>query len=309
MESDSDSGDLPVFDPAEWIGLGKPYREVLKHVSAACQTARELPSSVIRRLPVVNMLVAEFIAVPLPDILPDDGPFSNRPPSWFSGEPPDSDDTLVSIPPLNFVRQLETDISQVWLDGAQSIVHHADPTLRPPLWTPRLFREIITVRAAQQKWVESYNWLPAKERYLLNFVSWSSTHAGAVDGQIYWTRLISDEWLSGGIIDAMMCDLKTRVSELPALESSTLIVPLAFQFYITKFAEQGTQPKHYPPNIVAEVESGKTRVLFLIYYNEDHWMAFMINFANKTFGFGGGWRLHFRENRQVAQQPPEPPGG
>ncbi|KAJ7504708.1 hypothetical protein B0H11DRAFT_2347378 [Mycena galericulata] len=174
----------------------------------------------------VDIPVTEFLAFLLPGILADDAPFPKRPSSWFSADLPNcGDDTvwaLESIPPLDLVRQLETAFSQAWLNGAQSIVDHTNSTRRLPLCTLTLFREIITLRDGQDRWRESYNWLPDTEKYLLDFVAWNSKHAGAPDGQLDWTRLISDEWLSGGIIDGMIRDIKARVSENPTLESSSV---------------------------------------------------------------------------------------
>jgi hypothetical protein len=193
---------------------------------------------------------------------------------------------LKSIPPLQFILQLLADYPQAWLDGSASIVDHTDRTRHLPLWTVTFFHEVLKIKLAQDKWRESHYWLPNSENFILDYVSWNTRHVGAPEGQLDWTRLISDEWLSGEIIDEMMRDIKARVSEDETLASSTIIRPLAFQFYITQLSRYGTQPKRYLADILAEVKSGKTRMLFPIHYNENHWMAFIINFENRTFGFG-----------------------
>jgi hypothetical protein len=69
-----------------------------------------------------------------------------------------------------------------------------------------------------------------------------------------WTGVIGHEWLSGGIIDEMMRDLKERISEDPVLSSTTFVAPLFFQFYINKFGDYGTMPR--------EIISGKPGCCF-----------------------------------------------
>ncbi|KAJ7719366.1 hypothetical protein B0H14DRAFT_3900927 [Mycena olivaceomarginata] len=290
---DSDTESAPASDPSRWIGVGKIYRDVPAIVSTACTASRALPSSEKRRLPMADMPVTGFLTVQLASILDHDEPCLKRTSPWFSLQPPNCGEDAVwalkSIPPLQFILQLLADYPQAWLDGSASIVDHTDRTRHLPLWTVTFFHEVLKIKLAQDKWRESHYWLPNSEKFILDYVSWNTRHVGAPEGQLDWTRLISDEWLSGEIIDEMMRDIKARVSEDETLASSTIIRPLAFQFYITQLSRYGTQPKRYLADILAEVKSGKTRMLFPIHYNENHWMAFIINFENRTFGFGDSY--------------------
>ncbi|KAJ7826110.1 hypothetical protein B0H14DRAFT_3467898 [Mycena olivaceomarginata] len=159
----------------------------------------------------VDMPVTEFLAVQLASsVLAVDEPCLKRTSSWFSLQPPDCGEDVVwllrSIPPLEFILQLPADHPQAWLNGFASI----------------------------DKWRESHYWLPDSEKFILDYTSWNTRHSGALEGQLDWTRLISDEWLSDGIIDEMMRDIKARVSEDQSLASSTIIRPFLFQFYITQ---------------------------------------------------------------------------
>ncbi|KAJ7722156.1 hypothetical protein B0H14DRAFT_3520394 [Mycena olivaceomarginata] len=290
----SDSDSEPAFDPSQWIGVGKIYRDVPANVSTACTASRTLPASVKHQLPMADMPVTEFLAVELASsVLAPHEPCLKRTSSWFSPEPPDHGEDVVwllrSIPPLEFILQLLADHPQAWLNGSASIVDHTDGTRHLPFWTVTFFHEILTIKIAQDKWRESHHWLPDSEKFVLDHTSWNTRHSGALEGQLDWTRLISDEWLSDGIIDEMMRDINARVSEDESLASSTIIRPLLFQFYITQLGVYGTQPKKYLAEILAEVKSGKTRMLFPIHYNGNHWMAFIINFDNQTFGFGDSY--------------------
>jgi hypothetical protein len=156
---DSDSEQAEEFNPADWIGVGKLYRDVPTHVSAACKAARALPTSSIRRLPLPDMTVIEFLSLPLPEILHNDAPSPKRPSTWFSLDLPNCDEEMLwsikSIPPLEFICRLENDFSQAWLNGTCSIVDHTHPDRRLPLTALTFFREIITLHDAQQKWTES----------------------------------------------------------------------------------------------------------------------------------------------------------
>lgn len=295
--SDSDSEPTVLvsaeWSGTEWIGTGKVYRDVPDYVAAACKAARALPASVLAQIPLEALPVAEFISIPLAPILDRHASILKRAAVWFSPDPPNCEDSVVwalkSIPTLELVRQLESDFSQSWLNGSRSIIDPSDPLRRLPLWCLTLFREILTLHAAQQKWIETAAWLPDADRYLLNYVAWNTHHRGAPEGQLDWTRLASDEWLSGGIVDEMFRAIKTEVLEHPTLAASTVITGLAFQFYITKFAIYGTEPKSFFDGILAEIQGGKTQMLFPIHYNDNHWMAFIIDFARRTFGFGDSY--------------------
>ncbi|KAJ7602215.1 hypothetical protein DFH06DRAFT_1153024 [Mycena polygramma] len=288
MSSDIDLSSDNVFDPGQWIGTGKLFADVPFYVSNACRTVREIPSTFASKLPSPHMTVSEFLTVRLPQIWGDSTKFSRRTSDWFSTDAPNCEaDVVLStvIPPLSFVRDLEQGISQAWLNGTKSLVHPTDKNIRLPLWSVTFFRKIIDLEDGHQKWAQSLGWLPQDEHYLLDQVEWNSTHPGAPDGQSDWTRLIDDEWLSGGNIDGMMHHLQTRLSEHPVLESSTIVALLRFQNSITKFATQGIREK-FMRRYVDAIKGGKSKVYFPMHVNNNHWIVFTIDFANKTFGYG-----------------------
>ncbi|KAJ7488699.1 hypothetical protein B0H11DRAFT_1912851 [Mycena galericulata] len=174
---------LEVWIAARWGGGGGNERETMR--TGPLRISRVTDQG-LRPSRVGNTLIADFLVIPLQDLLNDDSPFPGRS-SWFSPDPPTcGEDTvwsLASIPPLDFVRQLESHFPQAWLNGSQSIVDHTNVTRRLPLQTPTFFREINTLRASQEKWRESYDWLPQTKKYLLDFVEWNSKHTDAPEGQ------------------------------------------------------------------------------------------------------------------------------
>ncbi|KAJ7502237.1 hypothetical protein B0H11DRAFT_2223709 [Mycena galericulata] len=245
-----------LFNPSEWIGAGKIYKDVPTEVSDAFSSARQLPPDLEATLPGPTMLVPDFIELQLPEILDDPTKFSGRTNDWFSAELPDCD--LVSIlwsldiPPNSLLRELEHDFPQKWLNGVKSILDPVDNSLRLPLFALQFYRKIHELRETQEKWTNSVQRVADQgltdcqsEIYdVFASVSWNTVHFGAPDGQLDWTRLIDDEWLSGGIIDNMMADIQSRVSEIPSLDSTVTVAPLAFQRAIIAFSTQTHHSKY-----------------------------------------------------------------
>ncbi|KAJ6583638.1 hypothetical protein B0H10DRAFT_2234825 [Mycena sp. CBHHK59/15] len=128
---------------------------------------------------------------------------------------------------------------------------------------------------AQEKWTCSMEWvrdeLPQYDLTIFASVSWNSVHPGAPDGQLDWTRLVDDEWLSGGIIDNMMMDIQSRVAEIPALDAALIVAPCHFNL-LDKYKRA--------------MDSGKSQLYFPLHINGNHWIAFVIDFVRKTFGYG-----------------------
>ncbi|KAJ6481380.1 hypothetical protein DFH09DRAFT_1464638 [Mycena vulgaris] len=86
----------------------------------------------------------------------------------------------------------------------------------------------------------------------------------------------------------MMYDMKKRVSEDPVLESSTIIAFLSFQTEIKKFATQGPPGrnlKRFLSRYLDEIRAGKTKMYLPLHANNKHWVAFMIDFERKVFGY------------------------
>jgi hypothetical protein len=120
-----------------------------------------------------------------------------------------------------------------WLNGAQSVLDPLNKSLRLPLFALTFYTEIHVLLDAQEKWNDSMEWaqkeLPDCDLGIFASVSWNTVHRAAPDGQLDWTRLVSDEWLSGSIIDNMMLDIQSRVAENSTLDSSITVAPLSFQ--------------------------------------------------------------------------------
>ncbi|KAJ7102617.1 hypothetical protein B0H15DRAFT_796037 [Mycena belliarum] len=169
---------------------------------------------------------------------------------------------------------------------------YPEPSLRLPLFALRFFRKIHKHTDGQEKWANSMDWtrdeLPGWSLDIFASVSWNTVHSRAPDGQLDWTRLVDDEWLSGGIIDNMMADIHSRVVANPAL-SSIIVAPLSFQAAILAISTQAN-PSNYTMCLLDQyrqsVEAGKSQFYFPLHINGNHWIAFGIDFVQKTFRYG-----------------------
>ncbi|KAJ7804636.1 hypothetical protein B0H14DRAFT_3774068 [Mycena olivaceomarginata] len=107
----------------------------------------------------------------------------------------------------------------------------------------------------RDKWHSSVRWAQDKITghglEIFARVSWNTVHPGAPDGQLDWTRLVDDEWLSDGIIDTMMADIQSR-----ALKVSTL------------------------------ASAGKSLFYFPLHVNGNHWIMFHVDFKHNVLGHG-----------------------
>ncbi|KAJ7167800.1 hypothetical protein C8R46DRAFT_1270204 [Mycena filopes] len=292
MDPDSDVIVLDTdrkFNAAQWIGTGKIYKNVPIEVSDAFTDATKIPKTLRATLPNPAISVTEFLAIKLPGLL--EKPVGQIH-DWFSTDLPNCDPiptlwALKSVPPRFFVAELIHGLPQEWLNGAKSICDPRQPSLRLPLCALRFFEQIHNLHQAQEKWANSVDWArdeAGHDTAIFSTVSWDATHFGAPDGQLDWTRLVDDEWLSDSIMDAMMADLQSR-----ATDPTVIVAPLSFQRAIIAAATH-ENPSVYSVKLLEEykrsLEAGKSKIYFPLHVNGNHWIAFMIDFVKRVFGFG-----------------------
>lgn len=282
------------FHASKWIGVGKIYKNVPLEVADACTDARQIPTSLAATLPSPGLSVKDFIALKLPGIVRTKRTTQTE--AWFSTDPPNCNPatTLWSrdcLPEKFFVRELEHDFPQKWLNGAKSLVDPLDKSLRLPLSSLTFYQKMHGLRDAQEKWTNSFEWARTSGCSLdiLASVAWNTFHRGAPDGQLDWTRLVDDEWLSGGIVDTMMADIQARVAEVPALDAAVAVASLAFQRAIVAVSTQKTpsdQSVRLLKGYKELIAAGKSVLYFPLHVHGNHWIAFFINFLLNVFGYG-----------------------
>jgi hypothetical protein len=87
----------------------------------------------------------------------------------------------------------------------------------------------------------------------------------------------------------MMEDMQSRVARVPDLDSAITVAPLAFQRSIVAFSTH-KNPSRYALAVLARykslVEAGKSILYFPLHVNGNHWIAFVIDFGRKFYGYG-----------------------
>ncbi|KAJ7693258.1 hypothetical protein B0H14DRAFT_3531215 [Mycena olivaceomarginata] len=100
-----------VFDPSQWIAVGRIYKDVPIEVSDACSAAFRMPVSLKATFPSPDLPVTEFLALNLSGFVADLKKMPGQTDGWFSFDVPNCDLTAGlwaanSIPPHSFLREL-----------------------------------------------------------------------------------------------------------------------------------------------------------------------------------------------------------
>ncbi|CAK5262410.1 unnamed protein product [Mycena citricolor] len=281
------SGYVTAFDPSCWINCGRIYKDVPPNVAAACVAARALPDAYAILPP--DCSVRQLLAQRMPHVL---SPAIAARTTWLLRELPNCGHEqvtgLASIPPLSVVRTLQNAFGQSWFDGYKSVQDPVEKSRYLPLYAISAFWEMHELLDAKAKWQRSYDWMPVNDRALLGHVGWNTQHAGAPEGQLDWTRLLSkDGWISGLIIDEMIYVIVQKQKE-GSYEPETCVLDLSFQRNINAFADPTHRGKHKHIRQLAEkIKNGDiSRVLCPLHLNGNHWIAFEIDFKRSQLLFG-----------------------
>ncbi|KAJ7599871.1 hypothetical protein C8J56DRAFT_1072517 [Mycena floridula] len=177
MDSGSDDEPDVVFDATVWIGTNKIYHNVPLYVSHACEAAAAMSQALKESIPPPNTTIPFFLAFCIPSDMDGHVPQSSF--AWFSTD----------LPRLG---KLQKNFGQEFLNGSRSIKYPGDDDVCYELGAVQFWREMHTVREAQEKWESSRKWL-ADQDGILDDVYWNTVHRDAPDGQL--PNLFS---LSGG---------------------------------------------------------------------------------------------------------------
>ncbi|KAF8126404.1 hypothetical protein K438DRAFT_2146173 [Mycena galopus ATCC 62051] len=274
------------FDAAEWIGVGKLYKEVPIEVSDACCNGCKIPADLQATFP-SRAIPASWTAI------------KKSPPRRITGSVSSRQTATQSLPSgqtpsprLPFLCELENDYPQKWMNGAISVLDPLQKSIHLPLFAVAFYCEIHRLREAQDKWHTSVQWAQNKftgrDLEIFARVSWNTVHPDAPDGQLDWTRLVDDEWVSDGIIDTMMADIQSRATRIRALASVT-VAPLSLQRAIISISTEAC-PSKYTLCLLTEYKSsvvaGKSLLYFPLHVNGNHWIMFHIDFIRNVFGYG-----------------------
>ncbi|KAJ7206826.1 hypothetical protein GGX14DRAFT_567903 [Mycena pura] len=116
----------PLWNPYEWIGCNRIYRDIPRYVSLEASRARRIPAEVLLTLPSESLSPARFFSsATLPawdavydacDIREADVDFNATQPSFLPENPTDW-----PLLPFKTIQRLDAKFGQAWLDGMKSI--------------------------------------------------------------------------------------------------------------------------------------------------------------------------------------------
>ena len=213
------------------------------------------------------------------------------------------------IPPAPYIQQLEEALGQQWFDGACSFVDlcfKGNELL--PFWVLTWWRRMTAVIHTKGQWhaADKWAWLAVglqgksaldpdtvikidHARVLLGVLGWNShvSVLGANTSTVQFSRLVSEEWLDDNLVDMMMYHLAARAHCDPQIAGSVIIDTLAFPTALLVGAATEDFTSHILKSHVTSVHtSGRKQLFFPFHHGNNHWLAFMIDFANRKVWYG-----------------------
>jgi hypothetical protein len=266
-----------------------------------------IPEMVYKMLlpPSDDITVQEILEFKVPDI--DVDRFTETGASYFSRARPKEDlDLTMNIPPKTWVGSLRESLHSAIRSGMRSIIHPGYKDHPLPLWMLTLWEKLHTVREAKATWADASTWLTDMCRTSGKFCRSSPTMSfdlayrlmsrlpyykklvmpasGGIRRTLHLAGLLSDDaWLTSTLVDLM---IKTIVERLGPAHADFVITNTEFADAIY-VAKQESEPSSYTFRSLEETLS-KGKILFFPAYIPDarHYIAFRIDFGNKTFCYG-----------------------
>ncbi|KAG0694658.1 hypothetical protein DFH29DRAFT_755847, partial [Suillus ampliporus] len=293
------------FHPHEWIGKGHKYdlKKLPQSVVFARSAALEIPQGHIHHIPSRDLSVHDFLQLSLP--APSSTIVSVKVNCWFSHDPPDIDLSYLKTRPIPsecVLAEINSAISQAWLDGAQSLAdpRYNDGRDRLPLWALTWWREFATTVRHQTAWRKCEEWLTKESktaeavilmmeaRNLLAVLPWRAD-AGWRSSTLELTHLLGTDWISDELEDMMMAHLgrRARARFLHAwiLIGSALLGQAVMGATSTHDKSSVKIPllKRYHTQIVS---LNYQKLFFPVHVQGNHWIAAGVDFDTKTISIG-----------------------
>ncbi len=228
---------MAAFDPKEWIGMGKVYKDAPPRVKRAAQHVLRMPSVLAQKLATEDTLHG-LITSPLPL----SHPMSLHPASltahFFSQSAPTVTAALLpiqcthlSIPEAFIVNALVSALPQAWLNGAKSLryahlAENGQTTMLYPLGVVHWWKALTERRNPRAKWLQAREWVSKYSHQLrfpkcevhakqtLSYLSrlpWDTPQKISDDQPIHCLhRLLGPHWLSNSHINSKLILLSER---------------------------------------------------------------------------------------------------
>jgi hypothetical protein len=252
---DLDKEETTVFNPAQWIGCGRKFKDVPRYVCDVLNDLRKIPDKEYRTyIPRPELPIQIFIDLELPKQSAE--VFTTRASDCFSSNPLDEDAYKLlatrSIPPKAVLDEMEKDIGQEWFKGRVSIT---DPRYnggkdRLPLSALTYWQLVYKIVSAQREWRQARGWIQGEVRRettasefpcldgIFETYGWDAPLAGhtSITSRVL-AQLLSNNMLTDDIMYLMVNHLRNRLQQCPNLTSSTIIAPSLFYAAIEQAAK------------------------------------------------------------------------
>ncbi|KAJ7195374.1 hypothetical protein GGX14DRAFT_575691 [Mycena pura] len=303
-----------LWNPEEWIGCGLTYRDVPEHVALEAVRLRQIPSEVLSTLPSELLSPAGFFAnsnLPSWDPAYDskdaaDVDFDATEPTLVPQKP--SDIRLLSVATI---RRLDNTFGQAWFDGKKSIRDARDPN-NVQHWPLYFLTYAESLRQTCRCWVawraaifwaleehddeepEEVKWRQRTVNLLSSIVGWSG-RVGCGLGDLSYEHLaevLGENMLMGSVVDALVHDIKTRLTIRDGTSSEHIIGDTMFARCMTDGAATSSEHMGYRliaryTHLLSSDSASRPRYLsFPLHSPPLHWAACMIDLPKQHIHFG-----------------------
>ncbi|KAF8687978.1 hypothetical protein AX14_003566 [Amanita brunnescens Koide BX004] len=307
---DIDTSDTHLFNPTEWIGVGKKYKDVPSYVADARTEATAIPSSIGGMLPQKDESILNFVRWALPSQSSGFNIFPMH--AWFSSKEPDivnHQEILKrimrrTIPSRDIIDDLEMEFGQQWFDGKRSIT---DPRYnrgrdRYPVWVLAVWKEISSLISKQKIWREAYACVaqeikggasqeyPDIERFL-GSRGWDSDvkHGGYTFSNYTFAPLLCKQPLYDDVTQAMISVLQQRLEKHQEEYPHHVIAASRFYNVLHLAADKKRVKKKKPASLQViedRVHCDPETVLWFPVLHLGHEVAVCVDFRSQEIRYG-----------------------
>lgn len=311
LEIQDSDDEAPPFQFIDWKGKKYPKNNISITIQREKRHLLTIPLAPRHFLPNTNISITSFIYFALPKI--SSQLILTKPDRWFTYEEPTTDVACLLVRPIpseDFLKRLESQFGQSWFDGRRSITdpRFNDGTDRFPFWVLSFWKELAKTAGKQTEWKRAITWLNDQVKSkdirltesinltveLFNTMGWESAlpYIRGETTNFSLCQILSWNWLSDDHIDMMMEDLAHRVSLDPGLVGKVIVAPLSFSAAIKKDPSGGPDSytkKKTPLLYLYEHKvknEGVEKLYYPIHIHDNHWIAAVIDFERKIYGYG-----------------------
>jgi hypothetical protein len=286
---------------------GQPMLEMAR---SKAKREKAIPKDYKSLIPSDAMSISSLLNTPLPTILstastlrPAKSCLVSEPPSWTEDEL-----KTMRVPSKEWLDGLDGAIVEGWLNGAHSVEHPSDATVRFPLWVGTFWMSLLEVIREREEWRRSREWMLSltqgaeTHETLATFdrVPWKK-HVWilpveadrAVTKLSFFARLLSDGLLAERHIDAfasyLNIRLRKRAPKAPGVFVASLPLSVTLSIYFDAPAWKIQECKLLLQYTALFRNRAYHRLLFPAHVGgalNGHWVVFDVDFKNSKYSFG-----------------------